>query len=82
MYLANWPAEFEEILRRYLPFAGPEPIRPEHRLAELGLDSLGTVSMLLDVEEGFDISVPDELLIAETFATAGGLWATIEKVQG
>jgi acyl carrier protein len=80
MNVANWSVEFEEILCRYLPLIGQDQIRPEHRLAELGLDSLNTVNLLLEIEDSFEIAVPDELLVAETFATAGALWTTVERL--
>ena len=45
-----------------------EQILPEHRLEEdLGCDSLDLVEITMEVEEQFDISVPDE--VAERIKT-------------
>ena len=36
----------------------PADVKPEHTLADLGLDSLGLVEAIFAIEESFDISVP------------------------
>lgn len=35
-----------------------EQVQPDHRLSDLGLDSLGVVEIIFALEEAFDISVP------------------------
>jgi acyl carrier protein len=77
----DWPQSFEEILHRHLPFADNQPLNVDDGLADLGLDSLGTVALLLDLEEGFVVTIPDNLLVAKTFATVGSLWSVIAKLQ-
>ncbi|MFD0399829.1 acyl carrier protein [Kitasatospora sp. NPDC059811] len=72
----TWPAEFEEILRRHLPMADG-PVSADELLADLGLDSLAMVNLVMDLEEGMGISVPDERLVSETFKTAGAVWAAV-----
>jgi acyl carrier protein len=37
-----------------------EQIKPESSLAELGFDSLDTISMLFELETAFQVSIPDE----------------------
>ncbi|MCO1580268.1 MULTISPECIES: phosphopantetheine-binding protein [unclassified Crossiella] len=74
----EWEPGFEKILRQHLPALGAEAELPEAAgLADLGLDSLQTVDLLLELEEHYGISFPDEELSAETFATAGALWKVI-----
>jgi acyl carrier protein len=36
----------------------PADVKPEHSLAELGIDSLGVVESIFAIEEAFDINVP------------------------
>ena len=36
----------------------PADVRPDHTLADLGLDSMGLVESIFAIEETFDISVP------------------------
>ena len=52
-------------------------LTPDRRLADLGLDSLATVGLLVDVEESFGVEFPDEALTADTFATAASLWSVV-----
>ncbi|MEM5662573.1 phosphopantetheine-binding protein [Bacillus cereus] len=47
----------------------------------MGLDSLGSINLLLDIEEAYDIVIPDEYLTDETFSTANTLWELIKKVK-
>ncbi|MFD4173382.1 MULTISPECIES: phosphopantetheine-binding protein [Streptomyces] len=76
-----WATKFEETLRGFLPLLpDTEPIRPDLRLIDLGLDSLATVSLLLEVEEAFDVTIPDHLLTEDTFATPAGLWSVVESL--
>jgi D-alanine--poly(phosphoribitol) ligase subunit 2 len=78
MSTITWPAEFEGSLRTHLPLLDPDqPITADLDLAVSGLDSLATVSLLLEVEDRFDVTFPDDKLTATTFQTAGSLWLVI-----
>jgi len=50
-------------------------------LKELGLDSLASIELLLDLEDYYEISFPDELLTEETFSNAQNLWRTITQLK-
>jgi acyl carrier protein len=71
------PSRFLEILKPHLPYAGSDDLAPTDDLAALGLDSMGVVRLLVDLEENYELDLPDELLTEETFATVGSLWATV-----
>lgn len=81
MYNHDWPESFEGILRRHLPLFDGQELNANEKLADLGLDSLGIVGMLMDLEDGFAVTIPDNLLVQETFASAASLWAVISKLQ-
>lgn len=69
--------QFEQMLRRHLRLvASDEPIPSEASLVASGLDSIGTINLLLDLEETFNVSLPGALLTPETFRTR----ATLESV--
>jgi acyl carrier protein len=55
-------------------------MEPEVALADLGLDSLGTVGLLVELEETFNVVIPDEFLSAEMFATPKSLWDVIDQL--
>ena len=42
----------------------------ETTLKDMGLDSMASIELLLELEDQFDIVFPDELLTEETFSTA------------
>lgn len=59
------------ILRPHLRFLpADQPVDPDADLAELGLDSMASIKLLLDLEQGFGVTVPDEALDENTFASA------------
>ncbi|MFJ6610143.1 phosphopantetheine-binding protein [Streptomyces sp. NPDC091289] len=76
---ASWPPAFENALRQSLPLLEPsEALLPDTRLAELGLDSMATVQLLVVLEEVFARMLPDELITHDTFATPADVWAFVE----
>jgi acyl carrier protein len=76
--MSDWPNEFDLLLRAHLPLLGTETaLGADDRLADLGLDSMGTVSLLIELEDAFEVSIPDELLTTATFDTPAALWKVI-----
>ena len=57
-------------------------ISPEATLTELGLDSLTIVELLFDVEDEFDIEVPEERATFETLAEAAALVEELVQAKG
>ena len=57
-----------------------EKVTPEtHFINDLGADSLDTVELVMELEEEFDISIPDDA--AEKIQTVGQAIEFIEKEQ-
>lgn len=78
----DWMNDYEPLLRPYLPLLGSErALSPEDRLSDLGLDSLGTVGLLIEMEDTFAVSIPDEFLTNATFDTAASLRLVIEALR-
>ncbi|MGH7984582.1 MAG: phosphopantetheine-binding protein [Candidatus Udaeobacter sp.] len=50
-------------------------------LAQLGLDSMTAVAVLLDMEKTFGIRFPDDMLVEGTFRTAGRLKEAVQKLR-
>ena len=68
------------ILRGHLRFLGEgDPLDPDASLAELGLDSLGVIDLLVEIEEAFEVTLPDELITAESFSTANHILALVDQ---
>jgi acyl carrier protein len=60
----------------------PEAISPDAELTELGLDSLTVVEMLFDVEDEFEIEVPEERANFKTLAEAVALVEELVQAKG
>lgn len=57
-----------------------EKVKPEtHFVNDLGADSLDTVELVMELEEEFDINIPDDA--AEKIQTVGEAISFIEKAQ-
>ncbi|MFD7080874.1 phosphopantetheine-binding protein [Streptomyces sp. NPDC002181] len=70
-----WDAQFEEILRRNLPYLpSGQALQEGDDLRDLGLDSMGTVSLMADLEDAYTIRFVDDMMRMENFATPGVLW--------
>ena len=60
--------------------ADKEKIKPEtHFVSDLGADSLDTVELVMELEEEFDINIPDDA--AEKIQTIGEAVKHIEESQ-
>jgi len=67
------------MLRSYLKVEDGGSISPELTLAEHGLDSMGTVNLLLDLEAEYAVTIPDEQLLNCDTTKVSGLWAMVEQ---
>nr|6M01_B Chain B, Putative ACP [Embleya scabrispora] len=76
-----WDDQFEAIVRRYVPFLGPdERLGGGSELRDLGLDSMGTVELLAALEQAYGARFVDDALNMENFATPDALWATLSRM--
>ncbi|MEU9835629.1 phosphopantetheine-binding protein [Streptosporangium sp. NPDC048047] len=73
------PDSFKSLLRIHLPYADAERLTPQDQLGALGLDSMGVVRLLVDVENTYGVELPDDLLNESTFRTVGSLWGTLSS---
>jgi acyl carrier protein len=49
------------------------PLADDQSLPELGIDSTGIMSLVVAVEERFDIEIPDHDITTVNFGTLGGI---------
>lgn len=57
-----------------------EHLSGEIQLVQYGLDSMGTVTLLVALESALDVQFPDEALVPETFETADRLWEQARRL--
>jgi acyl carrier protein len=78
----NLAPKLQEILRPKLRFLTPGADVPmDEDLGKLGLDSMASIDLLMDIESQLGVQIPDELMTAETFETGNHLLAVIEKLM-
>ena len=65
-------------------FRSPEDVdfETEEGLVDDGiLDSLDIVTLITEINDAFDISIPAEEIIPDNFNSAAAIWALIEKLD-
>lgn len=70
---------FERILRGVVPLLGDGHLRPETDLLAAGLDSMGAVQLLSEIEHSYEVIIPDEALLGDVFATPAALWQLVSE---
>ena len=60
----------------------PESISPDAVLVDLGLDSLTIVELLFDLEDEFEIEVPEERATFQTLGEAAALVDELVQAKG
>ncbi|MDF3290273.1 phosphopantetheine-binding protein [Streptomyces silvisoli] len=76
-----WNSELEMIVRQNCPDVDDDtPILPSDVLKDLGLDSMGTVTVIVEIEETFGVVFPDDDMSFETFTTMDSLWRTVSRL--
>lgn len=73
--------KLQEILRPRLRFLKEGDAVPmDEDLGRLGLDSMASIDLLMDIESQLGVQIPDEMMTVDTFATGNHLLAVIEKL--
>ena len=75
--------KLQAILRPKLRFLAPGSEVPmDEDLGKLGLDSMASIDLLMEIEQELGVQIPDDMMTADTFATGNHLLAVIEKLVG
>lgn len=71
---------YRRILATSLPGVSVDDLEPESRLADLGLESVGLVQLVVQIEEAFDVNLADDVMTEDTFECVESLWEVIEQL--
>lgn len=52
----------------------------EDNLRDLGLDSMASIDLILDLEDYYNVSFPDEFLTEELFKSTINLWEVLNSL--
>ena len=69
-----------QIGREYLFLEDENALTLESDLAAMGLDSMNTIQMLLDIEAAFGVTIPDNMLTRENFTSLSTLSSVLHKL--
>jgi acyl carrier protein len=73
--------KLQNVLRSHLPEAAPDgPLALDSTLVELGIDSLRLVEFIIDLEDTFQIAIPDEEMLADNFNTVGTVSTLLNRI--
>ena len=59
---------------------GRPPVEPHANLREAGLSSLDLVNLMLAVEDTFELTLPQEMMIPENFASIDAIGALVAEL--
>lgn len=77
----EWDERFESVLRPTLPdLASGVALPPDASLLDLGLDSMNMISLLVALEDEYEVSIPENRLTLETFSTARTLSMIVDEL--
>jgi acyl carrier protein len=68
---------YRRLLASNLPNIDAEDLEPETLLVDLGVDSVMLVQLVVQLEEAFDLNMPDSAMTAETFESVESLWLMV-----
>jgi acyl carrier protein len=82
MTAADLTPKLQEILRSKLRFLSADAAVPmDEDLGKLGLDSMASIDLLMEIEHQLGLQIPDEMMTVDTFSTGNHLLAVIEKLS-
>jgi diaminopimelate decarboxylase len=77
-----WDERFPAVLGAVLPrLAAAGPVTTDSSLRAAGLDSLALVELLVQLEEAYAVTIPDDVLTPEAFATPASLWKVVQEAH-
>jgi acyl carrier protein len=71
--------DVEVLVKSILEDTSPDSIDPQRSLEECGLNSISAISLVVLIEEKYDIIIDDEDLLIEKFNTIDRIIQTVSK---
>lgn len=77
----EWDGLVSELVARRANRAGRDDLSPDTGLADLGIDSLGVVALIIDLEAALGRQFPEEALSAENFRTLRSIGSAVARLM-
>jgi acyl carrier protein len=69
------------LLRNHLPeTSSGVALKSDDTLVDLGIDSLRLVEFIIDLEDAFQITVPDDEMLQRNFSTVGAVSTMVNRI--
>lgn len=73
--------QLQDLLRPHLRFLKAEDAVPmDEDLGRLGLDSMASIDLLMEIESKLGLQIPDEMMTTDTFSTGNHLLAVLQQL--
>ena len=72
---------YRRLLIDSTPHLDADELEPDSRLADLGVDSISLLQLIVQLEQAFDLSIPDEAFSPETFESVESLWLVVSGLM-
>lgn len=74
--------KFINLVKKHLKYLDKDKeFSIDESLKNLGLDSLESIHLLIDIEDIYNITMSDEHLTDNTFSTVSSLWKEVEMIK-
>jgi acyl carrier protein len=71
---------YRRLLIDSTPHLEANELKLDSRLADLGVDSISLLQLIVQLEEAFDLSLPDDAFSPETFESVESLWRVVSSL--
>jgi acyl carrier protein len=79
----RWPVKFDLLIRQHCRFVeSGDDFEAQTPMHMLGVDSLEIVELIVDLEEQYNISFPEDFLTPQVFATPMTIWDATSLLSG
>jgi len=77
-----WDQRFDSILREHMPdMAVDDAISPNEEMASLGVTSMLLLSLMLALQDEYEIRFPMDALVEESFRSPSSIWLAVESLR-
>jgi acyl carrier protein len=70
-----------ELIRNVISLDANREIKDDENLIDLGLDSIKTIEIVVELEDGFDIEIDEDDLMLDNFSTISKIMELVKRYK-
>lgn len=70
-----------ELIRNVISLDADREIKDDENLIDLGLDSIKTIEIVVELEDGFDIEIDEDDLMLDNFSTISKIIELVKRYK-